>query len=311
MKAEIQVLNGNGYVWDADGKLKQPGVPLHPCTAPQTHPDATHHACSCALAATGVWHSGRDGRRRRRCAAAACGECRWNDLAASACCGPAAHGSGCLKEVASHCTVVERLCSTAGCCLSPLTARRPASSPSLGFHAAFKQQNAVHGLPLELSAEEVTLAVEKGWGTLQSPLRMAELAVVLGGGGDGGRKRGREPSAYQYYDDDDVADQDADMADAQQQQPAAEPTWRAALAGSGGPFEIPTTPAEAAAANAGIDIAAAGKPTGSAVAGEPAAAEEGGAAGASGGAAGVEWAFPANNEEKHRYWVFRDLHSKG
>lgn len=30
------------------------------------------------------------------------------------------------------------------------------------FYPGFKQQNAVHGLPLELSPEEVTLALEKG-----------------------------------------------------------------------------------------------------------------------------------------------------
>jgi hypothetical protein len=25
----------------------------------------------------------------------------------------------------------------------------------------------------------------------------------------------------------------------------------------------------------------------------------------------VRWVFPASEGEQHRYWVFRDLHSKG
>ncbi len=33
--------------------------------------------------------------------------------------------------------------------------------------AGFKQQNAIHGLPLQLTRDEVTLAVEKGAGRLQ------------------------------------------------------------------------------------------------------------------------------------------------
>ncbi|KAI7835924.1 hypothetical protein COHA_010185 [Chlorella ohadii] len=146
----------------------------------------------------------------------------------------------------------------------------------VGGVATFKQQNAVHGLPLELSAEEVTLALEKGWGELAPALDTAALATALSGGG---RKRGRQ-SAFQYYEDED--DLDTDMADAaaaaQQQQPAAEPTWRPALA-SGAAFVIPTTLAEATAANEGRSLD--GGPDGADGAGGPAA----GAAEAPGAAA--------------------------
>ncbi len=223
----------------------------------------------------------------------------------------------------------------------PLAATPPSYLPlhRSTHHAAFKQQNAVHGLPLELSAEEVTLAVEKGWGELAPALDTATLAAALSGGG---RKRGRQ-SAFQYYEDED--DLDTDMADAaaaaQQQQPAAEPTWRPALA-SGAAFVIPTTLAEATAANEGrsldggpdgadgaggsaADAAAAGAApdalpaagaaeapgvaAADAAAGGTAAAA--GEAAAGGAAAAAQWSFPATQEERHRYWVFRDLHSRG
>ncbi|PRW39237.1 tRNA-splicing endonuclease subunit Sen34 [Chlorella sorokiniana] len=200
----------------------------------------------------------------------------------------------------------------------------------VGGVAAFKQQNAVHGLPLELSAEEVTLAVEKGWAELAPTLDTAALAAALGGGG---RKRGRQ-SAYQYYEDED--DLDAEMADAaaqqqQQQQPAAEPTWRPALA-SGAAFVIPTTVPEATAANEGrsledgadgadgsaaAEAAASGTTDAAAAAGTAGApgaaarASAGAAEAAAGGGAAAQWSFPATREERHRYWVFRDLHSRG
>lgn len=183
----------------------------------------------------------------------------------------------------------------------------------------------MHGLPLELSAEEVTLAVEKGWAELAPVLDTAALAAALGASG---RKRARQ-SAYQYYDEEDE-DMDAGMADAaaqqQQQQPAAEPTWRPALA-SGATFVIPTTVAEAAAANEGRSLdngsgaadAAAGSAAAAAAASD--AADAAGAADAAAGAAtageeagsasSAQWTFPSSREERHRYWVFRDLHSRG
>lgn len=199
--------------------------------------------------------------------------------------------------------------------------------------AAFKQQNAVHGLPLELSAEEVTLAVEKGWGQLAPALGTAALAAALGGGS---RKRGHQP-AHQYYEEEED-EMDAEMADAaaqqqQQQQPVAEPTWRPALA-SGATFVIPTTLEEATAANEGRSLdeeetggadnpeAEAAATAAEAAAAAAADAAAAGAAGEPGAAAvtadaaaedpaAVQWTFPATREERHRYWVFRDLHSRG
>ena len=63
----------------------------------------------------------------------------------------------------------------------------PGSPTPRPLVAAFKQQNGVHGLPMELSEEEVTLAVERGWGVLQSPAiataqRAAHLQVTSRGG---------------------------------------------------------------------------------------------------------------------------------
>lgn len=205
--------------------------------------------------------------------------------------------------------------------------------PLLPSRAAFKQQNAVHGLPLELSPEEVTLALERGWGALQAPLHTAALAAALGA--DAGRKRGRgQPSAYQYYAEDEE-EEDAYMEDLPMaQQPAVEPTWRAALTGSTG-FTLPSTPEEAAAANAGQPwpapaAAAAVAPAGGADAqaaaaaeganAQPAAAPDGAAAQPAaaaaaadegGGAPPLEWSWPGTEAERHRYWVFRDLHAKG
>ena len=230
---------------------------------------------------------------------------------------------------------------------SPLL--QPLPPPSAFCAAAFKQQNAVHGLPLELSPEEVTLAVEKGWAELLPALLTAEQAAQLGGGGgDGGRKRGRQQYSGHYGEELAESDGDdaygggyggqgghADMGTDQQQQ---EPAWRAALA-EGAAFTIPTTAAEAAAANAcgGASAAAGGAGEGAAGAGEAptlagagaapeaAAGEPAAAAAAAAEAAGqppaagkppaagepVRWEFPASEEERHRYWVFRDLHSKG
>ena len=164
--------------------------------------------------------------------------------------------------------------------------------------AAFKQQNAVRGLPLELSPEEVTLALEKGWAQLQPALGTAGALAQPpggGGGGGGGRKRWRQEPDHSAAQEDDYGgyygDHEAGTAHQQQEeqeQQQGEPAWRAALS-DGAAFDIPTTPAEAAAAN-----------------GSGASAGSGGDSGAP-----PPWSFPATEQEQHRYWVFRDLHSKG
>lgn len=184
---------------------------------------------------------------------------------------------------------------------------------AVGGVAAFKQQNAVHGLPLELSPEEVALALERGWGELQPALDTAAAAALAAalGHGKGSRKRD-----YHYYEDAHEDDQEEDYSmdvDVQQQQQegaaAAEPAWRDALL-KGSAFDIPTTPAEAAAANAGSIVAQAGAAAGGEEAQAGALAGEEVAAACHEGQA-VEWTFPATEAERHRYWVFRDLLSKG
>lgn len=202
-----------------------------------------------------------------------------------------------------------------------LPEKQKTSPPTHPPHAAaFKQQNAVHGLPVELSPEEVTLALERGWAQLAPALGTAAAAAAAGAS----RKRAREASAWGYYEEEDEGLGDGDAMDAETaagQQPeeaAAEPTWRAALA-DGRQFAIPTTPAEAAAANAGRGAgaappradAAAGAAPQSAGGEEPGGQGQGAAAAGGGSQEPPSWTFPATQEERHRYWVFRDLHAKG
>jgi hypothetical protein len=171
-------------------------------------------------------------------------------------------------------------------------------------HAAFKQQNSVHGLPLELSPEEVTLALERGWGALEAPLRTGELAAALAAAA-ASRKRDRGATAddHHYYqeeeEEEEDVDGDLDMQDAAtERQQAAEPPWRAALR-DGSTLVVPSTRAEAAVANGGEAprLGSAAAATGDATAAE--------------GAGAVRWGFPSTQEERYRYWVFRDLHAKG
>lgn len=171
----------------------------------------------------------------------------------------------------------------------------------------------MHGLPLELSPEEVTLALERGWAEL-APALGTEAAAAAGAAGIAGRKRAREAEAWQQDEEEDEELGDGEAMDADVSRPQeepAEPSWRAALAG-GTSFDIPITPAEAAASNAGRG---AGEATATAAAAQQAAGGEatgqGPAAAAGSGHEAPPWAFPATQEERHRYWVFRDLHAKG
>ena len=320
MKACIHVLGDAGYVWDADGEvwilvgtwgmplqLQQPLLPPLPpplprctaCPTPLLLSPQSLTGCAWSAALWAPWLAAW------RVSTLWLYGCRWPPARLA---GPRLFALACLHPL------------LASACRLPHPTMPPACLHLSTPHAAFKQQNAVHGLPLELSAEEVTLAVEKGWAELAPVLDTAALAAALGASG---RKRARQ-SAYQYYDEEDE-DLDADMADAaaQQQQPAAEPTWRPALA-SGATFVIPTTVAEAAAANEGrsldngsgaADAAAGSAAAAAAAGGAAAAAAAGGAAADAGGAAGsasaAQWTFPSSREERHCYWVFRDLHSRG
>lgn len=121
-------------------------------------------------------------------------------------------------------------------------------------------------------------------------------------------------------DDEQYNDYDDDVM------PNAEPLpWMAAVS-KGEAFTIPITVQQAlpAAGEAAGGAGSSGGAAGSAGVGsqaKEASGEEAAAAAAAqdqqqqqqqGGAGGaVEWTFPATEEERHRYWVFQDLHRKG
>ncbi|GAB4814072.1 hypothetical protein N2152v2_001118 [Parachlorella kessleri] len=234
--------------------------------------------------------------------------------------------------------------------------------------AGFKQQNAVHGLPLQLSADEVTLALERGWAVLLPAPSILSQATSLGS-----RKRAwRADEGY------------GDSSD-EEEQPAGEaPLWKAALSRSA-PFTVPIAiatavrdaggeggeaaspgpilggsscsseaplpgvhaglgssshPAAAAAplpaanvpgGDPGVHVrgadysgdgvangkdCSAGDATASTAAAAAATAAAAGAADVDAATAaaaaavgeGVRWRYPSTQEERHRYWVFRDLH---
>jgi tRNA-splicing endonuclease subunit Sen34 len=159
----------------------------------------------------------------------------------------------------------------------------------VGGVAAFKQQNAVHGLPLQLSEEEVTLALERGWADLQG-------APDLDGAMDGalpsdtrGSKRARRAPGYHqrdHHDDDSEDDDEINFSDEDGPRappPVVQAAWKDALASSRH-YELPTTPA---------DVEEAARPLTNAPTATP------------------PWSFPSTREERHRYLVFRDLHTRG
>jgi hypothetical protein len=152
----------------------------------------------------------------------------------------------------------------------------------VGGVAAFKQQNAVHGLPLELSADEVTLALERRWARLR-PATGVEARALAAAPARAGAKR-RWDAADTAADDASSSDDGAfggddgpgggEGADADADNDAP---WQAAVA-HGAHFELPKAPPDAEA------FAAAGAPA---------------------------WRHPATGEARDRYRVFRDLHARG
>jgi tRNA-splicing endonuclease subunit Sen34 len=150
----------------------------------------------------------------------------------------------------------------------------------VGGVAAFKQQNAVHGLPLELSADEVTLALERRWARLR-PATGIESRALAAAPARARAKRRWDADADAGTDasssDDgafgsDGAPDGGEGADADNDAP-----WQAAVA-HGAHFELPEAPPDAEA------YAAAGAPA---------------------------WRHPTTGEERDRYRVFRDLHARG
>lgn len=193
-----------------------------------------------------------------------------------------------LGMYVSHCGLGSCRCKLAtGVALSrPVTA----SAHLHPICTVFKQQNSVHGMPLELSEEETTLALERGWAVLRAApavaLHVARLQATC-------RKRPRDHMGYCEEEEVEEAAACAPGDDSQWDPHAPlppEPEWRRVLK-EGARLVVPDTPEELAAA----------MPAAAAAAGEAGAPPEQLPA----------WTFPATTEERHRYWIFRDLHSRG
>lgn len=117
------------------------------------------------------------------------------------------------------------------------------------------------------------------------------------------RKRARA-ARRSLYDDEGPFGRGEEQEEEQAAEGREPPTWQAALGKGGGPFAVPITPEDAAAAN----DPGAGAPSGGGAGAAPGAAA---AAEPGPGGPGVTWSYPATQEERHRYWVFRDLHRQG
>ncbi len=160
---------------------------------------------------------------------------------------------------------------------------------------AFKQQNAVHGLPLQLCPEEVTLALEEGWAVLYGPV--VGDTDTLDKSNDSKNKKRKAHGRYHYNEEEEEEDDFGDDDDGYYYQHHSEEEeerekkvapWQDALA-NGTLFEIPTT-AEEAVAVQGDGISEDAKKV---------------------KRAEVHWTFPSTIEERDRYLVFKDLHSRG
>ncbi|KAL4520849.1 hypothetical protein Ndes2526B_g00038 [Nannochloris sp. 'desiccata'] len=158
----------------------------------------------------------------------------------------------------------------------------------VGGVAAFKQQNAVHGLPLQLYPEEVTLAVEEGWAVLCGPVAEDEEEDFDNDGEDG--------YYYQHHGDDNDEDE------AEKKKNTA--PWQDALA-KGTPFEIPTTAEEALLAQAGGGGGGGDKNTINTNTTNDSNSEK------VIKRADVHWTFPSTKEQRDCYLTFKDLHSRG
>lgn len=177
----------------------------------------------------------------------------------------------------------------------------------VGGVATFKQQNAVHGLPLQLSPEEVTLAIEKGWVTLEAPVMDDSLRVRNLQDASTLRQKKRKTRGGYRHDDSDSEDDDehhaVDVNDVDGNAEAAPTAWQYALA-NGTALEIPLTPNDALAAE---------RPVGTADQVEERTEDVNSIANQrqTSPEATVSWSFPCTTEERHRYIVFKDLHARG
>ncbi|KAG7670295.1 hypothetical protein KSW81_002861 [Nannochloris sp. 'desiccata'] len=189
----------------------------------------------------------------------------------------------------------------------------------VGGVAAFKQQNAVHGLPLQLYPEEVTLAVEEGWAVLCGPV--AGDPTTTGNDNAHGSKNKKRKSAGRRYhynvEEDEEEDFDNDGEDGYYYQHHGDDNdedeaekkkntapWQDALA-KGTPFEIPTTAEEALLAQAGGGGGGGDKNTINTNTTNDSNSEK------VIKRADVHWTFPSTKEQRDCYLTFKDLHSRG
>jgi tRNA splicing endonuclease len=173
---------------------------------------------------------------------------------------------------------------------------------------AFKQQNAVHGLPLQLYPEEVTLAIEEGWAVLCGPVLGSDKSNDDSSSNSKNKKR--KTYGRYHYNDDEEEEEEEDLDDkddgyyyqhhseeneeAEKKKKTA--PWQDALA-KGTPFEIPTTAEDALRAQGDVETKTT-KETHTAKSTKTKHAE-------------VHWTFPSTPEERDRYLIFKDLHSRG
>lgn len=145
----------------------------------------------------------------------------------------------------------------------------------------------MHGLPLQLSPEEVTLAIEEGWGILKGPAGGEEHAADAASALDKKRKwSGARYIGDDVDDSEDDNDNDYYNYNNNDEEEPPLPPWQDALA-HGSLFEIPTTAEEVQGHIE--DISNDGNKS----------------------KIPVAWPFPATTDERHRYFVFRDLHRRG
>jgi tRNA-intron lyase len=160
------------------------------------------------------------------------------------------------------------------------------------------------------------MAVEEGWAVLCGPV-LGDPTTATAGNDSRNKKRKATSGRYHYtIDEDDDADdedfdddgyyyqhhgEDNDEEEAEKKKNSA--PWQNALA-KGTPFEIPTTAEEALVAQGGRSDAdnknAASNTTTTTTNCEKIVKR-----------ADVHWTFPSTKEQRDRYLIFKDLHSRG
>ena len=150
----------------------------------------------------------------------------------------------------------------------------------------------MHGLPLQLTAEEVTLARDEGWAVLRGPVGGEQYVNT---NDNAAKKRKWTGARYTAEDDDYESESEEDYYNDNEEDEEPKPApWQDDLA-HGSQFEIPTTIEEAQAAQEGVKES---KKIPSSIDNE-------------GKSEAVSWPFPENTQERHQFIVFRDLHQRG